>query len=89
MHYHFQDEEGNEMPSTSFEVFEVDKTNVLDFAIGQFGKTYYGSVATDLKPTEIMGVYRWSCYAGCLPDSEEATGPFPTEAEAIADAREY
>jgi hypothetical protein len=85
MYYHFLDESGNELPST-FEVFEVNKTNVLDFAIGQFGKTYYGSVATDLTPTEVMGFYWWSCSPGCLPDSD-ATGSFTTEAEAIADAQ--
>ena len=34
------------------------------------------------------GWYWWSCFPGCLPDSE-ATGPFVTEAEAIADATEY
>jgi len=32
------------------------------------------------------GWYWWSCFPGCLPDSE-AFGPWPTEAEAIADAR--
>ena len=86
MYYHFLDESGNELPST-FEVFEVDKTNVLDFAIGQFGKTYYGAIDTDLTHTEVMGFYWWSCSPGCLPDSDEATGSFTTEAEAIADAR--
>jgi hypothetical protein len=29
----------------------------------------------------------WSCLPGCLPDSEPF-GPFATEAEALADARE-
>ncbi len=33
------------------------------------------------------GYYWWSCFPGCLPDSEP-TGPFVTEAEAIADAQE-
>jgi hypothetical protein len=35
----------------------------------------------------VPGWYWWACFPGCLPDSE-ATGPFETEAEAIADATE-
>lgn len=33
------------------------------------------------------GWYWWACFPGCLPDSEPM-GPFDTEAEALADARE-
>jgi hypothetical protein len=33
------------------------------------------------------GWYWWSCFPGCLPDSEPM-GPFETEAAALADARE-
>jgi hypothetical protein len=33
------------------------------------------------------GWYWWSCFPGCLPDGEPM-GPFATEAEALADARE-
>jgi ribosomal protein S27E len=29
----------------------------------------------------------WSCFPGCLPDSEPS-GPFDTEAEALADAQD-
>ena len=32
------------------------------------------------------GWFWWSCFPGCLPDSE-AMGPFATRAEALADAR--
>ena len=32
------------------------------------------------------GYYWWPCSPGCLPNSD-ATGPFTTEAEAIADAQ--
>lgn len=35
----------------------------------------------------ISGWYWWACFPGCLPDGD-ASGPFNTEAEAIADARE-
>src|SRR5512147_1800821 len=31
--------------------------------------------------------YWWSCFPGCLPDGEP-NGPFETEEEALADARE-
>jgi hypothetical protein len=34
------------------------------------------------------GWYWWSCFPGCLPDSD-AIGPFETEKEAIDDARDY
>lgn len=35
----------------------------------------------------LSGWYYWHCFPGCLPDSEPI-GPFATEAEALADARE-
>jgi len=85
MYHSFIDDSGQEYGS--FEVFEVNQSNVLDFAIDQFGKTYYGSVDTDLKPSEITGYYWQSCFPGCLPDSDPV-GPFTTESDAIADATE-
>ena len=33
------------------------------------------------------GWYWWPCFPGCLPDSDP-TGPFDTEGEALADARD-
>lgn len=33
------------------------------------------------------GWYWWACWPGCLPDSDPS-GPFATEAEAIADAND-
>ena len=85
MYHSFIDDSGQEYGS--FEVFEVNQGNVLDFAIDQFGKTYYGSVDTDLKPSEITGYYWQSCFPGCLPDSDPI-GPFTTESDAFSDARE-
>ncbi len=35
----------------------------------------------------LEGWYWWSCFPGCLPDGEP-NGPFATEQEAIADARD-
>lgn len=34
------------------------------------------------------GWYWWACFPGCLPDGEPS-GPFDTEEEALADARDY
>jgi hypothetical protein len=34
-----------------------------------------------------VGWYWWTCFPGCLPDSEPS-GPFDTEAEALADAQD-
>lgn len=33
------------------------------------------------------GFYWWACFPGCMPDGE-ANGPFPTEQDAINDAKE-
>ena len=33
------------------------------------------------------GWYWWSCFPGCMPDGEPS-GPFATQAEALADARD-
>lgn len=34
------------------------------------------------------GWYWWACFPGCLPDSDPI-GPFDTEADALADARDF
>jgi len=34
------------------------------------------------------GYFWWSCFPGCLPDSDPV-GPFDTEAEALADAQDH
>lgn len=34
-----------------------------------------------------VGWYWWACFPGCLPDSDPV-GPFDSESEALADARE-
>jgi hypothetical protein len=41
----------------------------------------------DAHEMDHVGWFWWSCFPGCLPDSEPM-GPFDTEAEALADARE-
>lgn len=35
----------------------------------------------------LAGWYWWSCFPGCLPDSDP-NGPFDTEKQALRDARE-
>lgn len=41
---------------------------------------------SDANGTPKVGWFWWSCFPGCLPDGEPS-GPFATEAEALADAR--
>ena len=41
----------------------------------------------DYVVAETPGWYWWSCFPGCLPDSDPY-GPFDTEQEAINDARD-
>lgn len=38
-------------------------------------------------PASDPGWYYWYCFPGCLPDSDPI-GPFDSEADALADARE-
>lgn len=45
------------------------------------------SIVTGGDMIQAEGWYWWSCFPGCLPDSDPI-GPFATEAEALADARE-
>jgi len=48
------------------------------------GEPYGSFEVFEIEPGEW---WWWACFPGCLPDGE-ATGPFPTEAAAIADAVE-
>lgn len=45
-----------------------------------------GWIDDDGEPLE-AGWYWWTCFPGCLPDSEPM-GPFATEQEALDDARD-
>lgn len=48
----------------------------------------YGSAdMVEAHKAEHVGWYWWPCFPGCMPDGE-AMGPFDTEDEALADARE-
>jgi hypothetical protein len=46
----------------------------------------YDWLTEDGEPLE-PGWYWWSCFPGCLPDSDPI-GPFATEKEALADAQD-
>ena len=41
-----------------------------------------------IEHTERTGWFWWSCFPGCLPDSDPY-GPFDSEQDALDDAREY
>lgn len=45
------------------------------------------SGVVEMMPDAPKGWYWWSCFPGCLPDSDPI-GPFDTEEDALADARD-
>ena len=59
--------------ATSYEIFHSTDYNDLERSEKEENKLAYGW-------------YWWTCFPGCLPDSEPH-GPFETEDEATADAR--
>lgn len=74
------------------EVFFIGRSDVTPDSV------FWPEDETDLDPDEDIdrysdiqlefeGWYWWSCFPGCLPDSEPF-GPFETEAEALADAQD-
>lgn len=60
------------------EVFYLAKENV--HSAGDESAEYFSAAHEP-------GWYWWSCFPGCLPDSDP-NGPFATEAEALADAQD-
>lgn len=72
------------------EIFYVDEPH----SEGNWADTF-GSLCDDPPPACLPGApcahegyYWWSCFPGCMPDSEP-NGPFTTAAEALADARDF
>lgn len=63
-------------PSRASNPYSLPDVEVFD------GADYDG----DDMPLEWGKFYYWSCFPGCLPDSEPI-GPFETETEALADAQ--
>lgn len=51
------------------------------------GKPDKGACDCEPNAYAVPGWFWWSCFPGCLPDSEP-NGPFATEAEALADAQD-
>jgi hypothetical protein len=74
MAQHYSDSRRESEPTAlpDIEVFWIGHSELKDYA--DCGVVY-------------AGYYWWSCFPGCLPDGDPM-GPFGTEAEALADARE-
>jgi hypothetical protein len=75
--YSNPEREGDDYALPDVEVFYFDGKQVAE-----------GDVWTNEETGEISpaGWYWWSCFPGCLPDSDPF-GPFKTEAEALEDAQ--
>jgi hypothetical protein len=81
MTYHqLVDEDGEEYGS--FETFYIDETMLSSAPLPE-GHEKPDANSEWTEP----GWYWWACSPGCLPDGE-ANGPFETEEQAIADARD-
>jgi hypothetical protein len=68
------------------EVFHLAASDFADSAEGTWMRE--AMAEPDADAGSMAGWYWWACLPGCLPDTEP-TGPFETEAEALADAQEY
>lgn len=72
---------------------EIFRVSTAEFLRAESDTWHFERLAEELKSEEdretaaqtLEGWYWWICCPGCLPDSE-ATGPFETEDEALADA---
>lgn len=76
MHYSDEARESDPHALPNIEVFYDDADEVNGHA---------RNFDADGEPVK-AGWYWWSCFPGCLPDSDPI-GPFDTEADALADAR--
>lgn len=66
---------------------DVEVFEVTDQQASRSRRAQEAGADADMYGPDEPGWYWWSCFPGCLPDGEP-TGPFETEAEAIADAQE-
>ncbi len=67
---------------------ESDPNALPNIEVFEIGFTTEGTLHTvEALGYAPRGWYWWPCFQGCLPDSEDAIGPFDTEAEAVADAQ--
>lgn len=73
------------------ETYSLPDGEVFWADAGEWGVDRHGErcepTDDDCEELNEAGFYWWACFPGCLPDSDP-TGPFATEAEAIAHARE-
>ena len=101
MSQHYSDPE-QELSPTSLPDVEVweDYISIVhsrcgDFKVGRESESARGfcpscdraTCVDEVETTEKTGWFWWTCLPGCLPDSDPY-GPFASEAEALADARE-
>lgn len=75
-HYSDPSRESDPHALPDVEVFYVGLSNVDE---------YFPECDSD--GGDLVGWYWQACFPGCLPDGEPM-GPFPTKAEALADAQE-
>lgn len=70
-------------PAREADKFALPDIEVFYADAGDFGGEFDPAGGEEVNEA---GWYWWSCFPGCLPDSEPM-GPFATEAEALADAQ--
>lgn len=76
-------------PSRADDPHALPDVEVFEVAQGPSGQLYIGEMIVadcDIEETGPGFYYRF-CFPGCLPDSDPI-GPFPSEAEALADAQD-
>lgn len=85
MHYTDPARETDAYALPNIETFPIDENDLQ----GDWREYVLERMADDpsLLPSDMTGWYWWSCLPGCLP-AGEPNGPFETEEEALADARE-
>lgn len=77
-------------PSRESDPYALPDVEVFYVMRGASGQGYIGEMILDDRKVDEplqQGWYYWSCFPGCLPDSDPV-GPFDTEADALADAQE-
>ncbi len=89
MHYSDQTRETEPHALPNVEVFHATLCAACGCNVGDYACACVDAAAADQHgPTETMtGWFWWACFPGCLPDGDPH-GPFATEADALADARE-
>ena len=75
-HYLYESDADDEHELPSLETFYMTEADLIDVAL----------LDDDGEPMQ-AGWYWWSCSPGCLPDGDPI-GPFDSEDDALADARE-